>query len=870
MKTFIIKFLISNLALPLFLAGNPRVNDALELIDSSEYILIGSMHSYTSYYNDGNIYTDYEFEVHQNIKGELGNTFSLTFKGGNLNGIHEHYCDHPKLENTEYLLFLNFKSNSYNLKHHSIINSNGYYFLKNYINEVLNKNIELNFINNPQRRSLSQISNNSYASIDNLIKNRRNNPTRWTISDQGKSIGYYIDMDVIPQGYNKDEIRELVRSSFDEWSTVTNLKFKYLEDISLNKSVRDLNNEILLQAIDGQLPTSLIKYNNCIVLQLHSTYENDYTLLGSAYFNSYPYYENSSYDSDYGYGGEIDGIEYDKNVFGWLIINHEVFDKNTSSYDLKATIVHEIGHVLGLYHSTEDPYESDSVLTDSVMYYSGTIGKTWNEYLNIWDISNIQQAYQTNLYLPYSFDRNLDFYRFSNGEYDFNTGINKHDLLIFDLDGGNLELIDLGSSYNPRNYSYNFYGNDVFITREAGPVYNQDIRENTLFSNSFFRIKDGDNYSPVYELKIQNLLYDSNENGISDEWENFYNLPFNLNRDSDFDNDGFSNYEEYLMGSDPTTFSKNQSFKLLENEFNFNAKAGDIYLLKNSTDLINFTLNNDLRLEVSSNEDIDGDGKLDIYEDINNNGILDRSEDFDGDGRLDVAEDLNNNGILDTAEPFVDSNNNGSWDATEPYIDLDGNGYYNGPEIYIDTNLNGQWDQGDIFIDWDNDGYLDQAEIYIDSNFNGLYDFGEFYIDGNFNGLYDYADLFYDYNNNGRYDNEEYYIDSNFNGIYDSGDYLFDQNNNGIRDYAETFTDLNNNGMWDGISEDVDGDGNLDIFEDFNNNGVLDLNTEDLDNDGNLDVAEDLDGDDLLDISLNLKLSTQENSKEFYQIQIFD
>ena len=109
-------------------------------------------------------------------------------------------------------------------------------------------------------------------------------------------------------------------------------------------------------------------------------------------------------------------------------------DKNTSSYDLKATIVHEIGHILGLSHSTEDFYESDSVLIDSVMYYSGTAGKTWNEYLNIWDISNIQQAYQTNLYLPYSFNRNLDFYQFSNGEYDLNTGINKHDLLIFDLD----------------------------------------------------------------------------------------------------------------------------------------------------------------------------------------------------------------------------------------------------------------------------------------------------------------------------------------------------------------------------------------------------------------------------------------------------
>ncbi len=50
-----------------------------------------------------------------------------------------------------------------------------------------------------------------------------------------------------------------------------------------------------------------------------------------------------------------------------------------------------------------------------------------------------------------------------------------------------------------------------------------------------------------------------------------------------------------------------------------------------------------------------------------------------------------------------------------------------------------------------------------------------------------------------------------------------------------------------GQSEDVDGDGRLDLTdEDVNLNGVLDEN-EDLDGDGHLDVAEDLDGDGILD-----------------------
>ena len=179
--------------------------------------------------------------------------------------------------NSDYLLFLNPKVDSYILKQHSIINSNGFNFLIAHINEQLNKNIKLNLHKNYSRKSLAQFNSNSYASINNLLKNERNNPSRWTISDQGKSIGYYLDLDYIPQGYSKDEIRSLIRSSFDEWSSVTNLNFKYIEDISLNQSVKTLNNEIADKFYeDDQLPISLIKYKDCMVLQLHSTYESNY------------------------------------------------------------------------------------------------------------------------------------------------------------------------------------------------------------------------------------------------------------------------------------------------------------------------------------------------------------------------------------------------------------------------------------------------------------------------------------------------------------------------------------------------------------------------------------------------------------------
>ncbi len=53
-----------------------------------------------------------------------------------------------------------------------------------------------------------------------------------------------------------------------------------------------------------------------------------------------------------------------------------------------------------------------------------------------------------------------------------------------------------------------------------------------------------------------------------------------------------------------------------------------------------------LGLDLTANEDVDGDGNLDVDEDANGNGALDAGEDIDGDGNLDVMEDVNGDGTL--------------------------------------------------------------------------------------------------------------------------------------------------------------------------------------------------------------------------------
>ncbi len=210
----------------------------------------------------------------------------------------------------------------------------------------------------------------------------------------------------------------------------------------------------------------------------------------------------------------------------------------------------------------------------------------------------------------------------------------------------------------------------------------------------------------------------------------------------------------------------------------------------------------DLNKEEMSFEDLDGDGTFDAKEDIdrdgcfdvvnedfNGNGILDPGEDIDGDGYLDTGEDINHNGVLDFGE---DVDGDGHLDLTE---DLDGDGTCDMDEI---TGWGGILDPPE---DFDGNGVLDLTE---DRDGDGKLDWDE------------------DIDGDGRLDTRNEDVD---------GDGHLDVNE-----------DLNGNGLLD-LGEDIDGDGHLDVNEDIDGDGRLDLGVEDSDGDGHLDVYEDVDND---------------------------
>lgn len=131
-------------------------------------------------------------------------------------------------------------------------------------------------------------------------------------------------------------------------------------------------------------------------------------------------------------------------------------------------------------------------------------------------------------------------------------------------------------------------------------------------------------------------------------------------------------------------------------------------------------------------EDTDGDGKLDIREDLNSNGVLDTVEtkwgkDLNGNGKIDATvlnEDTNGNRELDEGE---DTNGNKKLDTDE---DVDGDGHLDVHEDQnnnkvIDTHRSRVWEghmrliAEDPVIIRNRDGYIDITSSYLITHGHG-------------------------------------------------------------------------------------------------------------------------------------------------------
>lgn len=131
-----------------------------------------------------------------------------------------------------------------------------------------------------------------------------------------------------------------------------------------------------------------------------------------------------------GMGGNVNGNEFFPIRSGHLVMKHTNDLLQTLS-TFEEVLCHEIGHVLSMEHSSENPSEPNPTLKEAIMYFQAHDdgrGATLGSY----DPPVVQQAYPTNNTPPWSYDRFMDIVTQPTGAPNI-TGINQVEIRGYDL-----------------------------------------------------------------------------------------------------------------------------------------------------------------------------------------------------------------------------------------------------------------------------------------------------------------------------------------------------------------------------------------------------------------------------------------------------
>ncbi len=576
--------------LPLSLDEHIRVSDA---------VFRGTVLRVESFRNaaDGLIYTRTSFRVDEAFKGKFPPAINVVHRGGEVDGIGLRDDLSPQFKvGEEHLVFVSRQRDGTlsavqgNASAVRLQRTNRGPLVQSHQNLLDEIRIRTNFGKTPgadvSDQGASFFPDGSVTapsgditgpSTNGLLVDAYGVPSRLSTPDRGEVTPYLVDATYLPTGITLAQALTAVSNALSAWATVSSFKFAFAGTQNFGTASPGIS------ANDGIFR---------IQLHDHYNYITSPNVLGEG--GSW-YIGGPLANANWGPGGNVAGVEFDANVCGYVVLKHTNSAMQTLS-TFSAVLCHEIGHVIGLAHSSENPNETNSTLNQAIMYYlAHTDGRGAS--LSNWDISTVQHINPATNTPPYSYSRVMDITTSPYGAPNV-AGINQIELRGYDLQSTNLTVATNNATPSSAG-NFSLVGNILKFT----PAYYNDPRldpaSNYYYELIYVRFSDGTNASPY--VMIRTISHDPDTNspssdGIPNDWMFYYfghsdpRAGDKSRATDDADGDGLNNLNEYRAGMNPTTSSSAQRITFISaNTIQWQAKGYELYEVLGSTNLTNWS-----------------------------------------------------------------------------------------------------------------------------------------------------------------------------------------------------------------------------------------------------------------------------------------
>ena len=411
---------------------------------------------------------------------------------------------------------------------------------------------------------------NGGNSTNGLLADASGVPSRYPTPDRGEPIPYLVDATFLPAGITLPNALNAVSNALSVWAAASSFKFVFAGTNNFGQAAGNINTN------DGVFR-----------IQLHDAYNfippGNILGEGGSYFSV-----GLLANANWGPGGNVAGMEFNQSQCGFVVLKHTNVVMQTLS-TFTEVLTHEIGHVIGLAHSSNIT-TNDPVLTNSIMYYLAHADGRGAQ-LNSYDTNVVREVHPLNT-PPYTYPRVMDI---TDASPQPNVaGINEIELRGYSLQNTNLLLI-ITNIDAPHGVFFETGNIIKFTPAVLGNGSRTDPAGNGFFDLLYARYSDGINASAYVSVRVVSLNYDSDSpasDGLPDTWMTTYfghtapSAGDKSRAGDDADGDKLTNLQEYIAGMNPKDATSAQFITSYNtNVLQWQAKAYELYELQSTTNL---------------------------------------------------------------------------------------------------------------------------------------------------------------------------------------------------------------------------------------------------------------------------------------------